>query len=219
MAEITKEQVEEFLQFNVVPRGIAVTTFCGRLAELALTALRHQEGEQPILDETGRDVRQEEAAQTKPAKFIPASAAALSQAEQAAMRKALLSSVDVVPSPDLLRGIALGIEAAARYCNDENMPILAAVIRSLNPADIAAKNPTAGKFPEHKYGECDAERNRAHEQVEAEEARERVRAKYPDAVVESTTATVYRVYTADGRKIFGSGPTEDAAWIDAAGRM
>lgn len=53
----------------------------------------------------------------------------------------------------------------------------------------------------------------------AEEARERVRAKYPDAVVESTTATVYRVYTADGRKIFGSGPNEDAAWIDAAGRV
>jgi len=44
MAEITKEQVEEFLQFNIVPRGIAVTTFCGRLAELALTALRQQEG-------------------------------------------------------------------------------------------------------------------------------------------------------------------------------
>jgi len=128
------------------------------------------------------------------------------------------------PHPDLLRGIALGIEAAAKRADGRHRYEVARDIRSLNPADIAAKNPTAGKFPEHKYGEFDAERNRAHEQVGAEEARRKVKEKHPGAFVSySMTLRMYHIYRVRHPSIasdlLGSGPTEEAAWIDAAGRV
>ena len=49
------------------------------------------------------------------------------------------------PSTDLLRGIALGIEAAAKRADGRHRYEVARDIRSLNPADIAAKNPEKGQ--------------------------------------------------------------------------
>ena len=77
-------------------------------------------------------------------------------------------------------------------------------IRSLNPADIAAKNHT-----EQPTG------------ADWKAARERVRAKYPRAF--AWIGSLWHIENAAvggvGGIWLGSGPTEAEAWIDAAGRM
>lgn len=126
---------------------------------------------------------------------------------------------------ELLRGIALGIEAAAKRADGRHRYEVARDIRSLNPADIAAKNPTDGQIAPNEsarsdgIGHATTAAESAH-RLGAEEARRKVLAKHPKAYARFTKITwaVWDPELADS-SLLGSGPTEDAAWIDAAGRV
>ena len=163
---------------------------------------------------------------------------------------------DKALNADVLWGIALGIEAAAKWheeraaerlAEQENCQSLgwfetasvhayfrathadsAGYFRSLQPAEVLAKNPTDGQEQvqglNHKTGEIPqvvASANQLAHRLGAEEARRLVREKYPNAWAGEWMRHCWGVWADD--KIhdnkLGSGPTEDAAWLDVAARL